>query len=75
MALKFGNSFLHVGVSFDKKLKFNSHIVLTVYMSNGILCFIKRWAREFGDLCITKHIYTTLMRWHKFIPSSEMYTY
>lgn len=62
VALKFEDSFLHFGVSFDEKLDFNSHIVLSVNMSNGILYFIKRWARKFDDPYITKHILKILMR-------------
>lgn len=54
--------FLDLGVLFDKKLNFNAHVTMTVNKANGILCFIKRWAKEFNDPYVTKKLYISLVR-------------
>ena len=61
-ALETVKSFCDLGVLFDMKLTFNSHIQITVNKSTGVLCFVKHWAKEFKDPYITKRLYTSLVR-------------
>ena len=56
------NSFTDLGVLFDMKLTFNSHIQITANKASGVLCFVKRWAKEFKDPYVTKRLYTSLVR-------------
>lgn len=56
------DSFNDLGVLLDRKLDFKSHITLTVNKANGVLGFIKRWAKEFSDPYTTKQLFTTLVR-------------
>ena len=60
LELELLNSFNDLGIVFDCKLNFRNHITSTV--SIVILGFIKRWAKEFSDLYVTKQLFTTLVR-------------
>lgn len=51
-----------LGVIFDKKLTFKSHIDKIVSSSCSTLGFIKRRAREFNDPYTTKTLYTSLVQ-------------
>lgn len=54
--------FLDLGVLFDPKLNFISHINVSVNKARGVLAFIKRWAKEFTDPYVTKQLYMSLVR-------------
>jgi len=51
-----------LGVLFDHKLCFNSHITLMVNKAKRVIAFIKRWSKEFDDPCTTKTLYVALVR-------------
>lgn len=55
-------SMLDLGIYFDKKLNFNTHVIFAANKAKGVLCFIKRWAKEFRDPYVTKNLFTTLVR-------------
>lgn len=56
------DEFLDLGVLFDRKLLFNSHIDTCINKARGVWAFIKRWAKEFNDQIVTKQLYTSLVR-------------
>lgn len=60
--LELVDTFLDLGVLLDPKLSFAEHIALTTNKARGVLCFIKRWAKEFVEPNITKQLYTSLVR-------------
>jgi len=43
-----------LGILLDHKLKFDTHVALTVIRATQVLGFIKRWAKEFDDPYTTK---------------------
>lgn len=51
-----------LGVWFDSKLNFKSHMNITVAKAKSVLSLIKRFGREFDDLFVTKTLYTSLVR-------------
>ncbi|XP_075150870.1 uncharacterized protein LOC142224978 [Haematobia irritans] len=54
--------FNDLGVLFDRRLKFDSHVESIVSRAMSTLGFIKRWSREFNDPYLSKRIYTSLVR-------------
>ena len=56
------DSFVDLGLLMDPKLNFNSHVITMVNKANGVLGFVKRWAKEFSDPYITKQLFTSLVR-------------
>lgn len=51
-----------LGVFLDSKLRYNLHIESIINKANSLLGFLKRWAKEFNDSYITKHLFTALVR-------------
>lgn len=60
IVLKVVDSFLNPRVYFERKVNYNSHIILTVKKANGILYFMKCQTREFEDPHVTKRLFTAL---------------
>lgn len=56
------DSFIDLGFMMDRKLNFNNHIITMVNKAYGVLCFMKRWAKEFTDPYTTKQLFTSLVR-------------
>ena len=56
------DTFLDLGILFDSKLNFNSHITSIINKARGTLGYIKRWSKEFNDPYIAKTLYTSLVR-------------
>ena len=54
--------FVDLGLLMDPKLNFNSPVMTMVNKANGVLGFVKRWAKEFSDPYITKQLFTSLVR-------------
>ncbi|XP_075163026.1 uncharacterized protein LOC142235647 [Haematobia irritans] len=50
--------FNDLGVLFDRRLKFDSHVESIVSRAMSTLGFIKRWSREFNDPYLSKHLPT-----------------
>lgn len=55
-------NFLDLGVLFDKKLTFSSHIDSISSKAMARLGMIKRWSKEFNYLNVTKCLYVSLVR-------------
>jgi len=51
-----------LGILLDHRLKFDTHVALTVSRATQVLGFIKRWAKEFDDPYTTKLLYVSLVR-------------
>lgn len=60
--LKAVDSILDLGIYFDKKLNFNTHVTFATNKATSVLGFIKRWAKEFKDPYVTKNLFTSLVR-------------
>ncbi|XP_063707697.1 uncharacterized protein LOC134836418, partial [Culicoides brevitarsis] len=62
VSLKRVQSVNDLGVTFDYKINFNSHVDKIVNESRRVLGFIKRRAKEFKDPFVTKILYQSLVR-------------
>lgn len=51
-----------LGIRFDSKLDFSTHISFITSKGSLVLGFIKRWSKEFNNTLITKHLYISLVR-------------
>lgn len=56
------DSCIDLGIYFDRKLTFNTHVTYIVNKGNSVLYFIKRWSKEFKDPYVTKNLFTSLVR-------------
>ena len=61
-ALQRLESFKDLGVIMDPKLRFNLHINFTINKANGVLGFIKRWAKDFNDPYVTVSLFNSIVR-------------
>lgn len=61
-SLEMVNSFIDLGITMDCKLRFHTHINITINKAKGVLGFIKRWSKEFNDPYTTKLLYTSMVR-------------
>jgi hypothetical protein len=51
-----------LGILLDEKLTFKPHCDLLISKTNGLLGFIKRRAKEFDNVWVTKTLYCTYVR-------------
>jgi hypothetical protein len=49
-----------LGILLDDKLTFKSHCDMTISKAKGLLGFVKRRAKEFDNVWVTKQIYYAL---------------
>jgi len=49
-------TFVDLGILFDPKLSFHPHMELIVNKAMSILGCIKRWAKDFRDVYVTRHL-------------------